>query len=223
MAMLLCTAIANGQSTTPPAGMTEKSNLRNVRYCEVFVISGGLMSVKAAVYNTLGLNDCPAATWASLNVDKLKTELHARKVILNGPRYFIMDRNALQAPGATQNFGGLEARFVTNLEIHPGTENRVPYTENTVERQSQYVYEEGKNVYELFAPDGRSFIMQSYSQEVDKNLNEEGLLTLDKRLKLPKGWQYRVRKLENDLVVRNGGTTAHVLQDELKNTYQRTK
>jgi hypothetical protein len=38
-------------------------------------------------------------------------------------------------------------------------------------------------------------------------------------LKLPKGWQYRVRTLSEDLVVRSTGK-AHVLQDDLKNSYQ---
>jgi hypothetical protein len=57
--------------------------------------------------------------------------------------------------------------------------------------------------------------MQSYSQELDKNLDEQGLLTLADQLKLPKGWQYRVRKLDQDLVVRPEGGKAHVLLDDV--------
>jgi hypothetical protein len=89
-----------------------------------------------------------------------------------------------------------------------------------VVRENQYVYERGKNVYELVSPDGHVYVMQSYSQEIDKGLNEQGLLTLAVRLKLPKGWQYRVRKLDEDLAVRNSGGKAHVLQDDLQNSYQ---
>lgn len=207
--------------TPPPEGMTERANLRNVRYCELLAVTGSMLSAKAAVYNTLGLNECPAAQWASLDPNKLKKELHAMRAVLNGPRYFIMDRNALRSPGAVQTFDGLQARLLAYVEVHRGTEKRVPYTENTIERQSQYVYEAGKNVYELLAPAGHSYIMQSYSQEVDKSLNEQALRSMGNRLKAPKGWQYRVRKLDQDLVVKNSGSTAYVLQDDFKNTYQR--
>ncbi len=65
--------------------------------------------------------------------------------------------------------------------------------------------------------------MQSYSQERDKDLNEQGLLTLGERLKLPKGWQYRVHKLDQDLVVRPEGGKAHVLLDDVRDSYQRVK
>ena len=76
-------------------------------------------------------------------------------------------------------------------------------------------------MYELLAPDGRSYIMQSYSVEVDPHLNEEGLASLSSKLALPKGWRYRVRKLSEPLIVRNNGLKAYVLQDDLKNSYQR--
>ena len=148
-------------------------------------------------------------------------ELKAYRVVLNGPRYFVMDRNALRNPGKVQSFDGLQMRLLAEVEMHPAADKRVPYTENTVQRQSQYVYEKGKNVYELVAPDGRTYIMQSYSQEIDKGLDEPALASLAGRLKLPQGWQYRVRKLDQDMVVRNSGTEAYVLQDELRNSYQR--
>jgi len=219
LAFLLLPFGTHGQSTAAPAGMKERANLRNVRYCEIFVARRHGMSATASVYNTLGLNDCPEEKWAAMSAAKLKTELHASMVILNGPRYFIMDRNALADPGGVETFDGLEARLLAQLEIK-SKQKRTPYTENTVERQSQYVYESGKNVYELVSGDGRVYIMQSYSQEIDKTLKEEGLLSLALRLKLPKGWQYRVVKVNKDLVVRNAGGKAHVVQDDFRNTYQ---
>jgi haloalkane dehalogenase len=211
--------LLHGQSATAPAGLMEKTNLRNVRYCEILVAKRQGLSATALVYNTLGLNDCPEAKWSALKADKLKNELRATMVILNGPRYFIMDRNALANPGNVATFDGLEARLLGQLEIKK-RQDRTPYTEHTVDRQNQYVYDQGKNVYELLAPGGRTYIMQSYSQEIDKNLIEEGLLTLQNRLQLPGKWDYRVHKLEKDLVVRNSGGKAHVVQDDLRDSYQ---
>lgn len=212
--------MVHSQTTTPvPAGMVEKDDLRNARYCEILVAKREGMSATASVYSTLGLNDCPAIKWEALDAAKLKDELHASMVTLNGPRYFTMDRNAIASPGAVVNFDGLETRMLAQMEIK-AKQNRTPYTENIVERDDQYLYDRGKNVYELLAPNGREYVMQSYSQEIDKNLNEEGLLTLEDRLKLPHGWEYRVRKLHEDMVVRNLGGKAHVVQDDLRNTYQ---
>jgi haloalkane dehalogenase len=210
---------ANGQSTTATQNLIERTNLRNVRYCEILVANRQGGSAKASVYNTLGLNDCPETKWAALNADKLKTELHASMVVLNGPRYFTMDRNTLAHPGNLATFDGLDARLLAQLEIKK-KQDRTPYTEKIIHRQNQYGYDRGKNAYELVAPGGRVYIMQSYSREINKTLNEEGLLTLQDRLKLPNGWEYRVRKLEEDLVVRNSDGKAHVVQDDLRNSYE---
>jgi haloalkane dehalogenase len=217
--LLFFCAPAFAQSTAAPAGMKERTNLRNVRYCEVLVATRHGMSATAAVYNTLGLNDCPADKWAALNANKLKKELKATAVILNGPRYFIMDRNALRNPGDVKSFDGLEARLLAHVEIK-SKQKRSPYTENIVDRENQYVYERGKNVYELVSPENHIYIMQSFSQEINKSLNEQDLESLATRLKLPKGWQYHVRKIDDDLIVRNSGTQAHVIQDDLQNSYQ---
>jgi haloalkane dehalogenase len=216
---LLFSAGADGQSTAATSGMTEKTNLRNVRYCEILVAKRHGTSATASVYNTLGLNDCPAEKWNALNPDKLKKELKAMAVIMNGPRYFIMDRNAILDPGGVANFDGLDLRLLAQLEIKE-KQKRTPYTENTVDRQNQYVYERGKNIYQLVSPDGHIYVMQSYSQEIDKALNEDGLQNLASRLKLPKGWQYRVRRVDDDLVVRNAAGKAHVIQDDFRNSYQ---
>lgn len=212
-------AFAQSNSSTPE-GMKERDHLRNVRYCEIFLVTRHGLSATAAVYNTLGLNDCPEQQWKALDPDQLKKENNAYRVIMNGPRYFTMDRNALRDPGPTRNFDGLQARLLAQIEVEKSSK-RLPYQENTVNRESQYVYEAGKNVYELLSPDGHSYIMQSYSVEVDPHLNEEALADLSSRLTLPKGWQYRVRKLSESLILRNTGSKAYVLQDNLKNTYQR--
>lgn len=61
--------------------------------------------------------------------------------------------------------------------------------------------------------------MKSYTDFVDKSLKYESLETLDKKLKLPLGWSYRVRVLEQDLILRPFKGIARIVQDELQNTY----
>jgi haloalkane dehalogenase len=57
-------------------------------------------------------------------------------------------------------------------------------------------------------------------KEIDRNLTEDGLQALATRLKLPKGWQYRVRKVDDDVIVLNIAGKVHVIQDDLQNSYQ---
>jgi hypothetical protein len=217
----LNTAAVSAQTGPAPNGMRERDHLRNVRYCEVFVVRKHFFSTTADVYNTLGLNDCPAEKWASLDTAKLKKEWNVAAIVLNGPRYFTMDRNAIENPGKVESFDGLDARLLAELEIKIHSSRRQPYTENGVQRQNRYVYDRGKNVYELLSPEGKIYVMQSYSQEVDKQLNEAALVNLADRLKLPHAWKYRTRTLDEDLVIQNVGGKAYVIQDDFKNTYQR--
>ena len=203
--------------------MRERTGMRNQRYGEILVVKGGPWSYTATVYNTIGLNDCPEAAWKKLDAKALKKELGAKSVLLNGPRHFMMDSNALANPGGVSTFDGLEARRLATVDINLPDILRgrsKPYTGNTVNRTTRYVFKAGLPVYELVSPKGEVYVMQSYSLEVDPTLTAADLPNLAKKLKMPKGWQYRVVTPKEDLVLTTSGT-ATVLQDELLNSYQK--
>ena len=223
-------ATPGAQTPTPTAPRAaECDGVRNARYCEVFVVTGRLVNVQGHVYNTLGLNDCPAAQWSALNTDALKAQLGVQDVILNGPRYWLMDRITIDNTGPIATFGGLDMHLVATIEIplrevigsRLGGGQRQPYTEHTIGRSTQWFFSPGRQVFELVAPDGRVYVMQSYAHIVDDSLTEAALPGLAPRLQLPAGWQYRVRTLDSELVVGTPGSEAHVIQDDFENTYQR--
>ena len=200
-----------------------RDNMRGQRYGEVIVVRGGPFVFTGEVFNTLGLNDCPEPLWSALDPRALKKQFRAAAVVLNGPRYFVMDRSSLANPGRIETFGGLEARHLANVRITLPTILRgraAPYTESAVARTSEYLYRKGGRIYELLAPDGTRYVMQTYALVVDPDLTMADLKNLATRLRLPAGWQYRTRVLDRDLVLRAEGT-AHVLQDDLENSYQR--
>ena len=86
-------------------------------------------------------------------------------------------------------------------------------------RQASFTFDAGRQVYELVAPDGTVWVMQTYSQIKDPTLSRADLPVLASRLTLPAGWTYRVRTLNSPLVVATAATAAHVLQDNLENSY----
>jgi haloalkane dehalogenase len=215
----------NNDATVGPE-VRMRDNMRGARYGEIFVITGHLNHLRGSVYNTLGLNDCPQEQWNALDPDEIKKEANARAILMNGPRYFLMDKSqiALENPGDVVSFGGLQFRKFATIRIPLtsmiGGLKRKPYTEHTIERTTSFVFSAGKPVYELVAPDGTVYVMQSYALIVDPTLTEESLATLASRLTLPEQWHYRVRTLDQEYVMQATGEV-QVIQDDLENTYQR--
>ncbi|ADB39726.1 hypothetical protein [Spirosoma linguale] len=222
---VLTGSLALAQSTSPVLHGTNQ--VRGARYCEILVVSGKLNDLTATVYNTLGCNSCPASQWKAIDADKLKNELGAKSVLMNGPRYFLMDKiGQSNAAPPMVTLGGLQLKKRATVPVSLRTvfEGKAkPYTETSVKRSTKYVFNKGSRVYELVSPD-HQYIMQSYAQIADPNLTEKDLATLQTRLKLPKGWHFQTRLLPADLVLQTiDGGEAHVTQDDLMNTYQRIK
>ena len=218
---------ACAQTPTQQTPIFEKSisNLRNQRYCEVLIGKRDWLKLEVRVFNTQGLNLCPEAQWRALTKESIVKDYDASIAILNGPRYWMMDE--IQASGNTVNdvkesFGGIEMNLRATVKLSllkqlMGSKN---YTANEVARTTNFVYRAGSAIYELTSPAGDVYVMQSYSQIVNPALNIKDLPVLSEQLKLPAGWTYRSRVLDQDLsLVANG--VAYVLQDNLSNSYQR--
>jgi hypothetical protein len=211
---------------TPEPTLKSRGNVRGARYCEVLIVRGNVFGLTATVYNTLGCNECPSDAWRKLAQDKIKKEWKARAVIMNGPRYFLMDTigQYIEEPPPSVFFDGLEMKERATLPISFWTLFKgkpVPYQERMIQRATEFVFNKGSEVYKILSP-RHSYIMQSYSQIIDPNLTEADLPELQSRLKLPKGWSYNSAKLEDNLVLKTLETQqAFVIQDDLGNTYQR--
>jgi hypothetical protein len=216
-----------GEASPAPAPSASVGNpqgsgsIRGNRYCELLLIYLKDGKIDAQVWGTQGLNDCPAASWGALDGEALRVELGATMVTKNGPRYWLIDDALAKLPDQERRtFGGLEMQKLATIAVEPGATASQPYKERTINRNSEFKFRAGAEVYEILAPGGSIYVMQSYAQIVDPALGEEALPTLGSRLALPAGWTYRARKLEQDLVVSTPGQ-ATVLQDELQNTYSR--
>jgi hypothetical protein len=211
--------LALGAAAPATAAVHHGSDLHDARYCEILELHGLPPSVKVTVWNTIRLNNCPDAKWRSFDAGTLAKELGATLVILNGPRHFLMD-SATAATGRVRSFHGMRMRKVATIPIHSAAElAQVPYTDRTISRTNTWRWRKGRTVFELVAPGGDTYVMQSYSQIKDPSQTLSDLSTLGRRLKPPTGWHYRVRKLRAPLVLRARGR-ATILQDELQNTYQ---
>lgn len=197
------------------------SDMRGVRYGEVLAVHARGDKLFAEVWGTQLLHDCPADWWNTLNAGELAEELGALMVKLNGPRYWTLDGFGTKVDvvePVIREVRGMPMRRIAEVELgdNPAA---VPYTERHVNRGAVFFFDAGRKVHELVDPTGRNFVMQAYCVGVDSTLTVESLDSLGQRLRLPDGWSFRTRTLDEDLVVDTTAHVATVVQDELENTY----
>jgi hypothetical protein len=204
-----------------PASAAPEStkNLSGKRYGEVLLVTPGEVGPQAAVYNTFGLNDCPAELWSALDAQAIATENGAATALLDGPRYWLMNEieKPTQGPRIIKNFGGID--MVLESQTLLSAMNPAPYTANQVHRHSVSTFNAGEEVYELCDPALRRWLMQTWSQIVDPNLSRSDLPGLGERLDLPAGWTYQARTLTTPLSIDTTTHAAQVLRDDLTNSY----
>jgi len=125
--------------------------------------------------------------------------------------------------GTERDFNGLKTRWVATLKLPKDVDlnkkGSTAYNSTTVARKSQMGFDKGKTIFILDDPEGNPWVMHAYSLIVDPNLKYDSLKDLGSRLKLPPGWKFRVKVLDQDLTIRAVDGIAHILQDDLQDTY----
>jgi hypothetical protein len=186
-----------GDKDKPPPLKEEKiTKTRNMRFGEILVAK----ETGIEVYNTTGVNDCPAKLWNAMDLDKIKKQFGALRVEKNGPHYWMMDEQTVSF-GEKASFDGLEARWVARLDLvtaEKAAKGSEPYKVFMPKKTQKMVYFKDKPVYELVDPDGNVYVLQAH----DEMFPLESLPNLGEKLKkLPKDWKYRTRMLTEDLVL----------------------
>ncbi len=199
------------------------SGVRTKRYCELLLVHNSSRGLLADVYNTFGHNTCPESRWRALDMTAIAHANHDIVALRNGPRFWLMDQiqKVQQGREVIKDFGGL--RMTEEATVSVGQLRATPFTVHRVDRSTEFDYKRGSTVYELLAPHGAQWVMQSWSEQVDSSLTPSGLAHLAPRLTLPAGWHYRVRKLSRPVRIVTVRTAAQVLQDNFDNTYSRVR
>jgi hypothetical protein len=214
--------------TTESPGATEEStttaapaeSMRGKRYCEILLLAPADTGIVATVFNTYPLGDCPADQWAAIDPQAVATAEGAALALANGPRYWLMDEVGRDtADVITKTFGDIPMNRYATVSITDPKSVGIPFSPQKVDRKSTFTFRAGQTVFVLTDPDGRRFVMQSWSQQRDPALSEADLAGLAPRLELPAGWTYGAETLTDDLVVGESRLPAEVLQDNLLNSY----
>jgi hypothetical protein len=219
------TCVAAAETLAPMKAVPGKdlhiTDMRNMPFCEIEVLAGFPPIVNFE--NTTGASDCPPDKFDVIDARALAKQIRADRVFLNPRRHWTMDEAWLYNIGDTYDYDGVKATWMGSTRLWDFLKAaRGEYKPFTTNRASKYIYQKGNPVYLLTPPDGKGvFVMQSWTDYVDKTMAADKLPDLGKTLKLPKGWTFSVKTIDQDLTIAPPAPdyTAHSLVDNLKNVY----
>jgi hypothetical protein len=207
-----------------PGKETHMKDMRGYRFCEVGLITGTRPgNAVGNVWNTTGVSDPTPEQFATLDAKKIAKENHAPRAWLNPVRRWMFDEMDSWEVGEDREFDGIKFTWVAVAGAETAKTVQRPFAPGHIYRNNAFTFNEGSEVYVLDAPDGEVFVLQSFTQAFDPTLSEDNLAELGDKLTLPDGWAFRSKVLDNDLVVSThnlSGHLAHIVQDNLHNTYQ---
>jgi hypothetical protein len=208
-----------------PNKVVHKTGTRGYRFAEVALMPGTTKeNAVAEFYNSTGVDDPTPERFAKLDPKQIAKDTGSMSVFLNPTRYWMHDEFWCYEAGDDRTFGDIKMTWmgVVGVEEMNAGVAKGKYNAGYIFRNSQYKYNKGSEVYLLDTPNGDVFIMQSYTDVVDKTLSKDNLKNLGSKLKLPPGFKFRAVVLDRDLIVnqKKHDNLAAVFQDDLNNTYQ---
>lgn len=198
----------------------------NVRYCEVLLANFQDGKVRAEVHNTAELSSCPQDQWDTLDAGVIAQERGFMRAIKNGPRFWVLDEIIANNPDSMMNkpvskFGDIPMRLVATVELAaPVLGGQSGYSPNRVARDTVFQFFVGRRVYQLQSPEGKRYIMQSFTRAIDSDQQLDDLISLGDHLQLPPRWEFTTKVLETSLDVYSAKGIAEVVTDDFGNTYQ---
>jgi hypothetical protein len=211
-------------------------NMNRVRYLEIFVVGGNGITgnMDANVYNTSLVPDHDAAskdtapqTWAEgLNTDEIKKRFGSLAAAINGPKLWMLDWVDIPL-GADQEFNGKKIPWCAELRIKKSEleeMGKVGYKATTIERKSKIGYNKGTTVFLIDDADGNTWIMKGFELGLKPRWTYEEFATDpgSKFTKLPAGWKFRTKVLDEDLILVPATGVATIMPDEFFNVYDKT-
>jgi hypothetical protein len=203
--------MTTGQGKTMTLTMQKLPNSRGYLYCELVFNYGEKGN---DIYSTSPLAEAKLDWWDNLDTETLAKEFAAESVYKNGPQWWSMDEVGVMASEPVKVAG---VDMVFGAHLPPGTLKIAKYTVFSPAKFQSLVWKAGEPVYQLVDGDGHIYVLQGHKVPTD------ALATLGERFKqLPDGWKYRVKILDEDLVMKlTPSEPIPSVQDEFDQIYIR--
>ena len=204
------------------------TDMRGVhRFCEVGLITGTSKgNAIANFYNSTG-SSRPYAGRSSTPSTPRRSRRRpmSRKVFLNPVRHWTFDEFWCYEDGVDRTFGDIKMHLDGGCGASKQLEKAVTKGQLCPRLHLSgfaVQFNKGSEIYMLDAPDGEVFVMQSFTDAVQKEVDINHIKDLGNKLHLPQGWKFRSVVLDQDLIVnqKRANNLAHVFQDDMKDAYQ---
>jgi hypothetical protein len=183
--------MTTGQGKLMTLTMQTLPDSRGYLYCELVFNYGDKGN---DIYSTSPLAKADLDWWDNLDVEALAKEFGAQSVYKNGPQWWSMDEDGVMASEPVEVAG---TRMVFGAHLPPGTLKIPKYTVFSPAKYQNLVWKAGKPLYQLVDEDGHVYVLQGHKIPADE------LATLGEKFKkLPESWEYRVKVLNKDLVMK---------------------
>lgn len=238
-------AQAGTTSTTSPSDKkdTSHSNYRvnpDAAICLIYTGELDLLRLQylVRIYSTYKVNpNCDINSYTKMTIAsvfaQIKTVHNASVITRGGYHYMLMSVNLASVSNPYYEIGNLkfsELAYI-RLSVLDILRGKVPsvkaamtatYTPFIVNTDMYYIWNIGDLIHRLVSPEGKQFIMYSYTNEVAGWLTRNKLVELGSSLNLPPGWKYESILLNKTITVRTkieNNFQAISLVDELNNFY----
>ncbi len=235
---LVCALALAGCATLPNDGANTQTkhfdNLHTLRYIEIFIVGGNGLTgnLKANVYNSStrtdysGKDSAPQAWVESLNFEDIKNHYHALGASLNGPKLWMLDWVDIPL-GSSQTFNGITIPWCAELSLtkeQAKEMGKLSYMTTTIARKSAFGYNKGTTVFLIDDTDGNTWIMKGFELGIKPTHTFEQFSADPASYfkKLPPGWKFRTKVLDQDLKLVPETGVATIMPDEMFNVYDKT-
>lgn len=229
-------AVVNVLNDGANAKAIRVENMHMTRYIEIFLALPDPATGKlvAPCYNTMftaqgipeSKNTAPQELVEKLDFEKMKQEYGVKGASLNGPKIWTPDWTEIDM-GVERDFNGIKASWVAQLNMGAntgGVSESTPYKPITIARKSSLGWNKGTTVLLLDDPDGNTWIMKGYQLGLKPQYTYEQFESVGASnfKKLPMGWKFRIKTLEQDLIEIPENAVATIMADEFFNVYDKT-
>jgi hypothetical protein len=216
-----------------PGKVMHVADMNNYPFCEIGLITGTSPSNAVLnIWNSTSVSDCPPDKFDPILANEgaqIKQATGALKVWLNPRRHWTFNEITAYEAGNERDFEGVKMLWlgVVGAETAQKAVGGGHYKahiagEAGIVAHRAFKFNKGSTVYLLDVPDGKVFVMQSWTNHFNKSETAENLKDLGSQFKqLPPGWKFRVKVLDQNLIIaaKNPPYHSYVTQDEFWNTY----
>jgi len=230
-----------GCATLPNDGANAKTvrfdDMHLVRYIEIFVVGGNGLTGKleANVYNTtfaegfdpkVDKDSSPQSYVEGIKLDEIKKQFDALGAAINGPKLWMLDWVDIPL-GADRDINGKKIPWCAELHLTRDQLKKMGkegYVSTTIERKSKIGYNKGTTVFLIDDTSGNTWIMKGFELGMKPKWTYEEFAAdpASHFKKLPPGWKFRTKVLDQDLILVPETGVATIMPDEFFNVYDKT-